>query len=114
MKPVCSRVSRALVALAIALSFGVPAYAATPGPPPTPFQPGGAHCVFATGYRFVNGFLTLDYTQDLNQGGKVPGIGWENGGHMSMRVGIVNNQLWIRSFFGRPALITQVITEAPK
>jgi hypothetical protein len=98
----------------VEVCFAWAAYAPAAGPPPTPFQPGGAHCVFVTGYRFVNGYLTLDYTQDLNQGGNVPGIGWENGGHMSMRVGIVNGQLWIRSFFGRPALIMQVITEAPK
>jgi len=98
----------------VEVCFAWAAYPPSFGPPPTAAQPGGAHCVFVTGYRFVNGFLTLDCTQDLNQGGKVPGTGWENGGHVSIRVGTFNDQLWIRSFFGRPALITNVITEAPK
>jgi hypothetical protein len=68
---------------------------------------------FVTGYRFVYGYLTLDCTQDLNQG-KAGGVDFEDGGHISMRIGTFNNQLWIRSFFGRPALVTHVITEAPK
>jgi hypothetical protein len=97
----------------VEVCFAWAAYPASAGPPPTPASPGGAHCVFVTGYRFVNGFLTLDCTQDLNQG-KAGGTDFEDGGHISIRVGIVNNQLWIRSFFGRPALITNVITEALK
>jgi hypothetical protein len=97
----------------VEVCFAWAAYPASVGPPPTPAQPGGAHCVFATGYRFVNGFLTLDCTQDLSQG-KAGGIDFEDGGHISLRVGVVNGQLWIRSFFGRPAILTNVITEEPK
>jgi hypothetical protein len=97
----------------VELCFAWPAKPASAGPPPTPPSPGGAHCVFVTGYRYVFGFLTLDFTQDLNQGNP-GGVDWEDGGHMSMRIGIVNNQLWIRNFFDRPALVTHVITEAQK
>jgi hypothetical protein len=33
---------------------------------------------------------------------------------MSVTVGIVNNQLWIKDWFGRSAQVTHAITEAPK
>jgi hypothetical protein len=97
----------------VEVCFAWPARPASAGPPPTPASPGGAHCVFVTGYRYVNGYLTLDYTHDLNQG-RAGGVNWEDGGHMSMRVGIANGQLWIRNFFDRPAMLTHVITEGPK
>src|SRR5262249_44678218 len=47
----------------------------------------GAHCVFAVGYRFVYGFLSLDVTHDFSQGND-GGIFWDDGGHMSMRIGM--------------------------
>lgn len=97
----------------VEVCFAWPAYPFNPGPPPRAATPGGAHCVFVTGYHFVNGFLELDAIQDLNQG-KKGGVGAGDGGHIVLRVGIVNGQLWIPSFFGRPAQITNVITEAPK
>jgi hypothetical protein len=97
----------------VEVCFAWPAYPATVGPPPRAAPPGGAHCVFVTGYHFVNGFLELDATQDLNQG-KKGGVGAGDGGHVVLRVGIVNGQLWMPSFFGRPAQITNVVTEAAK
>ena len=67
------------------------------------------------GYRWVNGYLTVDYTQDANQGGKgTVGLDWDTGGHMSMRIGSFNGQLWYRNFPGRPAQITHVISEEAK
>jgi hypothetical protein len=89
------------------------AWPAKPATLTTPFSPPGAHCVFVVGYRFVYGFLTLDFTHDLSQG-NVGGVDWEDGGHMSMRIGSFNNQLWIRTFPDRPSLLTHVITEEPK
>ncbi len=97
----------------VEVCFAWPAYPGSVGPPRTNPTPAGAHCVFVTGYRFVNGFLSLDCTQDFNQG-KLGGVDFEDGGHVSLRIGIVNGELWIPSFFGRPAKITNVITEAPK
>jgi hypothetical protein len=89
------------------------AWAAKPATPTTAFSPPGAHCVFVTGYRFVFGFLRLDATQDLDQGNR-GGVGWEAGGHVSMTIGTFNNQLWIKNWFGRTALVTHAITEGPK
>ena len=89
----------------VEICFSWAAYPGSVGPPRTNPTPPGAHCVFVTGYRWVNGQLALDYTQDFNQG-KLGGVDWEEGGHMSMRVGIVNGELWTPNFFGRPAKIT--------
>src|SRR5262249_10135514 len=86
---------------------------AWPAKPGTPPSPPGAHCVFAVGYRFVNGYLTVDFTHDLSQGND-GGVDFEDGGHMSFRIGVFNNQLWIRSFPDRPSLLTHVITEENK
>jgi hypothetical protein len=97
----------------VELCFTWAAKPATVGPPPTPFSPAGAHCVFVTGYRFVNGFLTLNIRHDLDQGNK-GGVDQKDGGHMTVTVGIVNNQLWIKDWFGRSAQVTHVITEGPK
>jgi len=97
----------------VEVCFAWPAYPASAGPPPRAAMRGGAHCVFVTGYHFVNRFLELDATHDLNQN-QPGGTGFGDGGHIVLRVGIVNGQLWIPSFFGRPAQITNVITEAPK
>jgi hypothetical protein len=96
----------------VELCFSWAAKPGTLGPPPTFPSPAGAHCVFVTGYRFVFGFLRLDVTQDLNQGNR-GGVGWEDGGHMSLTIGTFNNQLWIKNWFDRPALVTHVITEGP-
>jgi hypothetical protein len=82
--------------------------------PAKPPSPAGAHCVFVTGYRFVNGYLTLDITQDLDQNKNPGGTDWEDGGHMALRVGVFNGQLWIRNWFGQAAQLTHVVTEGPK
>jgi hypothetical protein len=97
----------------VEVCFAWPAYPGAVGPPVRQPTKAGAHCVFVTGYHFVNGFLELDCTQDFKQG-KPGGVGDGDGGKVTLRVGTVNGQLWIPSFFGRPALITNAITEAPK
>ena len=97
----------------VELCFAWAGRPASVGPPPTQASPPGAHCVFVTGYRFINGYLALDYTHDLDQGSR-GGVDWEDGGHMSMRIGTFRNQLWIRNFFDRPALVTHVMTEAKR
>jgi len=97
----------------VELCFTWAAKPGTVGPPPTLPSPPGAHCVFVTGYQFVNGFLSLNFTHDLDQGNK-GGVDPKDGGHMSLTVGTVNNQLWIKDWFGQSAQLTHVITEAPK
>jgi hypothetical protein len=97
----------------VELCFSWPAKPGSAGPPPTVASTPGAHCVFVTGYRFVNGFLRLDVVQDLDQG-RMGGLGWEDGGHMSLTIGMSNNQLWIKNWFGQAAQVTHAITEAPK
>ena len=97
----------------VEVCFAWPAYPGSVGPPPRLPAPAGAHCVFVTGYHFVNGFLELDCTQDFNQG-KPGGVGDGDGGKVTLKVGIVNGELWIPSFFGRPAQITNAITEELK
>ena len=74
----------------------------------------GAHCVQVIGYRWVNGFLSLQIRND-NMQGKKGGVTAADKGFVDLKVGKDNKgALWIENFNGVPAKITHLITESPK
>ena len=88
-------------------------------------KPGGAHCVFVTGYRYVNGDLKLTIVHDSAQGtaGMGPAGKPELGvagkvAHPDFTVQYDNSnpkRLWIVDFPSNTlkSMITQVIAETP-
>ncbi len=85
-----------------------------PGGGPTP---AGAHCVRATGYNWVKGFLKLNVIQDPAQG-KGLDINTKdavNGARAVLNIGLgTDKRLWITNWPGGPANITNVVSESPK